>query len=136
MLLHDEIIIFSRASLLNKIKNGIFSTRKLRRKYAFSGICKNTCNFSKDYLSWVWKIRKYSKIIVYLYKSTQSLELTSTFYSKGAVWYWKSKIRLSRRFFIAHVWRRSFAEDFSLYYFAWVWTWRSYNWCNCNTQTQ
>ena len=32
MLLHDEII-FSRASLLNKIKNGIFSTGKLRRKF-------------------------------------------------------------------------------------------------------
>ena len=24
------------------------------------------CNFSKDYLSWAWKIRKYSKIIAYL----------------------------------------------------------------------
>ena len=39
MLLHDEII-FSRAFLLNKIKNGIFSTGKLRRKHALSGICK------------------------------------------------------------------------------------------------
>ena len=44
MLLHDDIIIFSRASLLNKIKNVIW-------KHAFSGICKNACNFSKDYLS-------------------------------------------------------------------------------------
>ena len=29
----------------------LFSKSLDMNKYAFSGICKNTCNFSKDYLS-------------------------------------------------------------------------------------
>ena len=73
MLLQDEIIIFSRASWLKKIKIGTFSIRKLLQKHAFLGICKNAWNFSKDNLSWTWKIRKYSK---------QSLGITISFWNR------------------------------------------------------
>ena len=133
MLLQDEIIIFSRAYLFEKIKNGIFSIRKLIRKHAFSGICKKAWNFSKDYLSWAWKIRKFPKIIVYLWKPTQSLRITISFwsrksyinarnitnyskkiniYSESAVWYWKSKIRSAKAIFHCSRLKREFRRGF------------------------